>query len=265
VSRTAIFEAENVSLRFQGLLAIDEVTLSVDSGELVGIIGPNGAGKTSFLNCASGLYRPSSGSIRVRGEEMAGRAAHQFVRAGVTRTFQHVELVPDLTVEENVLLARHHLLRRKVFWAALGYGPAQWEERGHRRVVASLLQELNIGSLASRLPAALTLAEQKRVEIARALAAEPVIMLLDEPCSGLAPSEKESLVTILRALATERNLCLIVVEHDLDVITQVAGRLVVMDHGKKLAEGDPTIVMSLPQVQAAYFQLTDEDSPGKLG
>lgn len=250
---SAALAIEGLSLRFAGLAALNGVDARIEPGEMVAIVGPNGAGKTSLLNCVSGLYHPSAGRIALGDRVLSGLAPHRVVAEGVARTFQHVELVPALSVRENVLAARHHLMRANPLWSFVWYGPAAREEREQNLAVREILDVLGLGEQSERPAGALNLAGQKLVTIARALASGPRVLLLDEPASGLAPEEKDRLRALLPRVRERYGLTIVLVEHDLALATEICGRFIVMNFGEKLADGEPAEVLRLPEVVEAYI------------
>jgi branched-chain amino acid transport system ATP-binding protein len=253
---SAMLSIEGLSLRFAGLSALSNVDLAVEAGEVVAIVGPNGAGKTSLLNCITGLYRPTSGRIALDGRVLSGLGAHRIVAAGIARTFQHIELVPHLSVRDNVLVARHHLMRANPLWSLIWYGPAAAEEHEQNRAVLEILDAVGMADSIDLPAGTLNLAGQKLVTIARALATSPRVLLLDEPASGLAPEEKDSLQRLLPQLRERYGLTIILVEHDLALATELCTRFVVMNFGEKLADGEPREVLSRPEVIEAYIGIT---------
>lgn len=258
---SATLSIEGLSLRFAGLAALTKVDLTIESGEVVAIVGPNGAGKTSLLNCITGLYRPSAGQIALGDHRLSGLAPHRIVAAGIARTFQHVELVPELSVRDNVLAARHHLMRANPLWSLIWYGPAAAEERAQNAAVSEILEVLGMADAADIPAGTLNLAGQKLVTIARAIATRPQVLLLDEPASGLAPEEKDALLRLLPDLRDRYGLTIVLVEHDLALATELCTRFVVMNFGEKLADGEPREVLSRPQVVEAYIGTTNGETP----
>ena len=257
---TATLAIEGLSLRFAGLAALDGVHARIEPGEMVAIVGPNGAGKTSLLNCVSGLYRASQGRITLGDRLLSGLAPHRIVAEGVARTFQHVELVPTLSVRENVLAARHHLMQVNPLWTLVWFGPAAREEREQDAVVREILDVLGLADQSERPAGSLNLAGQKLVTIARALASAPSVLLLDEPASGLAPEEKEHLRHLLPKLRARYGLTIVLVEHDLALATEICGRFIVMNFGQKLADGEPAEVLRRPEVVEAYIGAAEDDA-----
>ncbi len=255
-------EVEKLCLRFAGLDALVDVDLRVEPGETIAIVGPNGAGKTSLLNCISGLYRATSGRISLGASALQSLPAHAIVKAGVSRTFQHIELVPGLSVRENVMAARQQRYHLSLAWSLLYFGPARREERKQRELVAEILSALGIAHLADAPAGSLSLANQKLVALARALASDPHVVLLDEPASGLAPEEKQALFALLPNVRRRFELSLIIVEHDLALVTKLCERFIVMNFGHKLADGAPEEVLSRPEVMTAYLGAAAQPTVG---
>jgi branched-chain amino acid transport system ATP-binding protein len=252
-AESSILEIRGLHLRFGGIVALANMDLIVKPRELVGIIGPNGAGKTSLVNCITGVYRPTRGTVTLGGVDLSGRPPYWIVRAGIARTFQHVELVRSMSVEDNLLTARHQLMHRNLLWTSLYYGPAAREEHAHRDAVMEILRFLDLEAMAKVPAGSLPLSEQKLVALGRALASEPKVLLLDEPSSGLAPEEKDHLGRALIAVKEQFGVSQIIVEHDLPLVRRLCERIVVMNFGEKLAEGSPEEVLSRPDVMTAYL------------
>ncbi|MGL3150315.1 ABC transporter ATP-binding protein [Microbacterium sp. A82] len=249
----ALLDVRDVRLSFGGLQALDGPSFQVSDGEVVGLIGPNGAGKTSLFNCIGGLYRPQSGSIRVAGTEVTRMPRHRISGLGVSRTFQNLGLLPSQTVRENVLAGGYHTTRGG-FWAtALALPRIAETERALRAGADALLDELGLSAVADRVVAALPFGTLKRVELARALLSTPRLLLIDEPANGLIHSEVHELGETLRRLATERGTAILLVEHHMGLVTSVCDRVVVLNFGRLIAEGDPQTVARDPEVVAAYL------------
>ncbi|MGP6170291.1 ABC transporter ATP-binding protein [Microbacterium sp. A196] len=249
----ALLDVRDVRLSFGGLQALDGPSFQVSDGEVVGLIGPNGAGKTSLFNCIGGLYRPQSGSIRVAGTEVTRMPRHRISGLGVSRTFQNLGLLPSQTVRENVLAGGYHTTRGG-FWATgLALPRIAETERALRAGADALLDELGLSAVADRVVAALPFGTLKRVELARALLSAPRLLLIDEPANGLIHSEVHELGETLRRLATERGTAILLVEHHMGLVTSVCDRVVVLNFGRLIAEGDPQTVARDPEVVAAYL------------
>ena len=248
---TPLLVADEVTVGFGGLLALDEVSMTVGGGEVVGIIGPNGAGKTTLFNVISGFVHPSSGSITFRGAVLRRHRPHDLAKLGIARTLQGIGLCPGLTVHENVILGAEPTLHSDLGSAFLGMWRSSREERTVSARAMAMLDELGAAEYARRLPAALPYAIQKRTALARALMAEPQLLLLDEPASGLSESEMDALGSRVRGL-TDR-MSVLLVEHHMDLVMSVCDRLVVLNFGQVIAEGTPAVVRANPDVATAYL------------
>lgn len=246
-------EVVEVSLRFGALWALTDVTFSVGRRELFAVIGPNGAGKTSLFNLLSRVYEPTRGRIGCFGHDMRRVRPHQLARAGVARTFQNLGLFPHNPVVDNVLVGRAHLMRAGTVRAGLQSPAARREERRNREAAMEALEAVGLASVASRPVGTLPYGIQKRVELARALAMEPRLLLLDEPVAGMSRGERDEIVDLVRSIHARRPLAIVLVEHDMGVVMGLAERVLVLDFGRPIALGTPTEIQSDPEVIRAYL------------
>ena len=244
---------DRVAKQFGGVTAVDEVSLEVREGEILSVIGPNGAGKTSLLNMVSGFYRPDRGRIFFEGEDITNLAPSRIAELGVARTFQNIALFKGMTVLDNLMLGRHVRMKAGVFASFIYWGFAQKEEIAHREKVEDLLEFLKLEDLRKMPTGALSYGLQKRVELGRALALEPKVLLLDEPMGGMNQEEKEDMARYVLDVNEERGTTVILIEHDMGVVMDISKRVVVLDRGRAIAEGDPKSVQGNPDVIRAYL------------
>jgi len=251
--RTAELEVKNLSLQFGGVKALASVGLAVRTGEIHAVIGPNGAGKTSLMNCITGFYRPQAGEILFNGRNITPLKPHELVRVGIGRTFQNIELFPGMTVLSNMLLARHIHCHYRFALASLFLPSVRREEIRHRRVLEELIDFLELQPIRKKPVGSLPYGMMKRVELGRALALEPRLLVLDEPFAGMTFEEKEDMVRFLRELNEAWGQTMILVEHDMAIVMSLSHRITVLNFGEKLAEGLPEEIRNNEEVIHAYL------------
>ena len=265
-SRTGpVLAADGLTLSFGGVKALVGVTFDVQAGELLAVIGPNGAGKTSLFNCISGVYRPDRGTLLFEGASLIGERPSRIAASGVARTFQNLALFENLDVVDNLMLGRHTLMRTGLLAGAVWYGRARGEEIRHRRRCAEIVDFLGLGGYVSRPVGLLPYGVQKRVELGRALAAEPRLLLLDEPVAGMTRGEREEMGGLLGEIRAQLGLTMLLVEHHMHLVLEVADRIVAMNFGAVIAEGTPTDVANHPDVVEAYLGAVDGIEPPERG
>jgi branched-chain amino acid transport system ATP-binding protein len=253
-----VLRVEDLSIAFGGLAALADLSLEVGEREIFALIGPNGAGKSTVFNVVSGLYRPDRGRVTLRGEDLTRLPPHAIARRGVGRTFQNTEVFRALSVLDNVLVGRHTHLTTGALRAALGLPGGRREEAAARTRALALLARLGLGDVAGVPAGGLPLGSQKRLEIARALAGEPRLLLLDEPAGGLNSTETQTLMDVIRRLRDEEGLTILVVEHDMELVMGLSDRVAVLDHGRKIAQGKPREIAVDPAVVEAYLGSPDD-------
>jgi branched-chain amino acid transport system ATP-binding protein len=251
--KRAELEVKGLTLKFGGITALNKIDLLVHTGELVAVIGPNGAGKTSLLNCITGYYRSQEGQIFFNEEEITRLHTHRLTEIGIGRTYQNIELFPGLTVLANMLLARHIHCKYSVAGASFFLRSVRDEEVRHRKILEELIDFLEMQSIRKQLVGSLPYGLRKRVELGRALALEPKLLILDEPFAGMTLEEKEDMVRFLMELNEAWKQTMILVEHDMSVVMSISKKIAVLDFGVKIAEGAPDFIQNHPQVIKAYL------------
>lgn len=258
---TPLLSVSSLSLAFGGTSALEDVSFDVNPGELFAVIGPNGAGKTSTFNCISGVYRPSAGSIAFDGGSLLGVRPDVIAQRGVARTFQNIELFDNLTVLENLLLGRHNLIDAQWWEAFLWLPRARRSEVDARRAVENIIDFLDLAAVRHLPVGILPYGIKKRIEVGRALAMEPKLLLLDEPVAGMNVEETEDMARFIMDIRTELGIAMILVEHDMRLVMDLADRVMVLDFGRQIAMGTPDEVQADPAVIAAYLGGTGEPKP----
>jgi len=250
---TYALRAENIKVQFGGLVAVDDVSFTIPQGSIVSLIGPNGAGKTTFFNALTGLYKLATGRVVLGDKDITGLAPHVVADLGVARTFQNIRLFGLMTAEENVKVAMHSHLKSGIFATVLHTPRQRREERQAHEEALALLNFVGIGKVASEYARNLSYGDQRRLEVARALALKPSVLLLDEPTAGMNPRESARFTDFVHRVRDERNVSILLIEHDMSVVMRVSERITVLDQGQKIAEGGPDDIKSNERVIEAYL------------
>jgi branched-chain amino acid transport system ATP-binding protein len=264
-----VFDIEHVTLRFGGVVSLNDVSMTMNRGEILAVIGPNGAGKTSLFNSLTGVYRPQEGRIEASGRpgeplvSVLGKKTHVINHLGVARTYQNIRLFPALTALENVKIGIETRQKSGPVSAMLGLPWQRREEKESTGAAMALLREVRLGARANELAASLAYGEQRRLEIARALGTNPGVLLLDEPAAGTNPNEKRDLAELIKRINTDRGTSVLLIEHDMKLVMSIADRIVVLNFGEKIAEGTPAEIQRNPIVIAAYLG-TSADEVGDV-
>ncbi len=249
----ALLEAKNIIKRFGGLVAVDDMNFVLEQGQMVSIIGPNGAGKTTFFNMLTGIYRPDEGEIHLNGHKLIGRRPDQIAALGVTRTFQNIRLFGSMTVIENILVGMHARLKQSPTATLMRSGAFRQEEDAAHQQALELMDFVGLNGVAHEMASSLPYGGQRRVEIARALASRPLLLLLDEPTAGMNPHETLEAIELFRRIRDQLGITILLIEHDMHVVMQISERISVMDYGRKIAEGSPEEIRADSRVIEAYL------------
>ena len=248
-----ILDVHNISLKFGGVKALSDISFNVREHEIRAIIGPNGAGKSSMLNCINGVYTPQQGNITFRGQTFSHMDSHQVAVMGVARTFQNLALFKGMSVLDNIMTGRNLRMKSNLLWQALRWGPAEREEIEHRLRVEEIIDFLEIQPYRKTPVGQLPYGLQKRVDLGRALALEPQLLLLDEPMAGMNVEEKQDMCRFILDVNDEFGTTVVLIEHDMGVVMDISDRVVVLDYGKKIGDGTPDEVRNNPEVISAYL------------
>ncbi|MCD6295650.1 MAG: ABC transporter ATP-binding protein [Deltaproteobacteria bacterium] len=256
MTNNQFFSIDNLTITFGGLVAVDSVSINVKPGSIFSIIGPNGAGKTTIFNCISGLYKPDSGAIYFKGEDIIGLKPHKIARKGISRTFQNIELFSRMTVMENLMLGRHIHMKTGIWTGATFYrrgSRAAQEEIKHRERVENIIDLLDLQAARNQFVGGLPYGTQKLVELGRALALEPALLLLDEPSAGMNSEEKQDLIFWVKDIQDELGVTILLIEHDMKMVMDISDTILAINFGKPITEGRPEEVQKHPEVLKAYL------------
>lgn len=256
MAQDQFFSVDRLYISFGGLIAVDNISFDVEKGSIFSIIGPNGAGKTTIFNCISGLYKPGSGSVYFKGEAVTGLRPHKIARKGIARTFQNIELFSRMTTMENLMLGRHVHIKTGIWSGATFFrrkSPAAREEVKHREQVERIIDLLDLQSARNQFVGGLPYGTQKLIELGRALALEPELLLLDEPSAGMNSEEKQDLIFWIKDIQEELGVTILLIEHDMKMVMDISDSILAINFGKFIAEGEPEKIQQHPDVLKAYL------------
>jgi branched-chain amino acid transport system ATP-binding protein len=251
-----LFCVDNLSISFGGLKALQDISFGVNKGEIFAIIGPNGAGKTTLFNCINGIYKPGAGKIIFKDKKIHGKKPDKIARLGIARTFQNIELFNHMNTMENIMLGRHIYMKTGLFRGAFMWGNRSFagkEEVSHRRKVEEIIDLLDLQSYRKKLVGGLPYGTQKLIELGRALALEPELLLLDEPCAGMNSEEKQDMIFWIKDIQDVLGVTMLLIEHDMNMVMDISDRILVLNFGKSITEGTPQEVQKHPEVLKAYL------------
>ena len=260
----SFFKVNNLSISFRGLKALSDISFDMQKGVIFSIIGPNGAGKTTLFNCINGIYKPDQGRILFKGKKIQRKKPHQIAKLGIARTFQNIELFGNMNAMENIMLGRHIFLKTGLFHGALMWGKSSFagrEEITHRKKVEEIIDFLDLQSARNKLVGGLPYGVQKLIELGRALALEPELLLLDEPCAGMNAEEKQDIIFWIKDIQDEMGISILLIEHDMTMVMDVSDRILAINFGCSITEGTPEEVQKHPEVLKAYLGESKEFTP----
>ncbi len=250
------FKVKDLSIQFGGLKALDGISFEIKKGEIFAIIGPNGAGKTTLFNCINGIYQPNSGKIMFKGKNILCKKPDKIARAGIARTFQNIELFNNMNTMENIMLGRHLYMKTGLFRGGFLWGKNSFagkEEVTHRKKVEEIIDFLDLQAARDKLVGGLPYGTQKQIELGRALALEPELLLLDEPCAGMNAEEKQDMIFWVKDIQDELGITILLIEHDMNMVMDISDRILALNFGRPITQGNPADVQKHPEVLKAYL------------